>query len=209
MKRARFVWMAALVCGVLLLSCGRAEAQRFGFSFGGPRGGFSFSYGRGYYGGYGPYGVYRPGISVGVGGYPGYGYSYPYRYYDAGFYPGYYYSMPAYSSVAPTYYAAPYATPAYDTGSAARIEVRLSDGNAEVWFDGHKTRQTGTSRTFTTPALEPGSYTYQISAAWYQGDRLVTQERHVTVRPGASTLVDFEVQTLPTPRKAEEGKPPQ
>jgi hypothetical protein len=49
--------------------------------------------------------------------------------------------------------------------------------------------------------LSPGEHSYQISAAWQQDGRLVTQERTVTVSPGARMTVDF---TQAQPERGEE-----
>ena len=42
--------------------------------------------------------------------------------------------------------------------------------------------------------------TYQISAAWHTGGKLITQERTVNVAPGARVAVDFNPERLPPPK---------
>src|SRR5262249_7084220 len=84
--------------------------------------------------------------------------------------------------------------------NTAQVVVRLPDPNGEVWFNGQKTGQTGTARSFTIPPLEPGhTYTYDISAAWHQDGRLVTQTRKVEVSPGSAVAVDFSTVPPLTP----------
>jgi uncharacterized protein (TIGR03000 family) len=197
MKRWLSIWTVAAGCGLLSWS-EPAAAQSF-----------SFSYGGGHYrhpGGYYP-GSYYPGYGRGYDYYPGYG-----------AYDGYYgrrayrdpygsrYAQPGYHSHSYPRYSEPvYVDPLYAAGRAsARIDVRLPDRQGDVWFDGRKTDGIGARRSFATPPLPPGTYTYSISAAWHQGGRLVTEERTVTVRPGTSTLVDFtQPLFLPSPTRVE------
>jgi uncharacterized protein (TIGR03000 family) len=69
--------------------------------------------------------------------------------------------------------------------------------DAEVYFDGTPTTQTGTRRVFYTPALAAGAnYTYSIRAAWTEDGRPVQQTRTVPVQAGARVSVDF---TSPLP----------
>lgn len=73
----------------------------------------------------------------------------------------------------------------------ARIEVRLPSANAQVWLDGVRMTQTGISRRFVTPELDPKSrYSYEIKVRWDNGS---SQEdtRRVSVRAGDSLMVDF------------------
>lgn len=153
-----------------------------GYGYGGYYDGYG--YGRGYYDGYG----YGRGYGY---GYPGYSsYYYPSYSYGPGYNYGYWNGGYGY---APSYgggYGPSYAMPTQQDSSTATVQVKLPDANAEVWFDGQKTRQNGSTRTFTTPPLD-GQYQYQISAAWHQDGRLVTQERTVSVKPGANVTVDF------------------
>ena len=130
-----------------------------------------------------------PGLTVGYGsGYGGYGYSYPYSY------GGTYYSEPSYV------YAEPSSTPSYyyspsDTAqnpNVALIEVKVPE-NAELWFEGDKTSQTGAVRHFRSPELQPGKmFTYDIRARWTDaGGKEVDRTKQVKVQAGARAGVDF------------------
>ena len=126
--------------------------------------------GWGGYRGYGYRSGYGYGNSVGVGIYIGGPYrSYPYGYYG-----------PAYPAYAPGYYAPIYVAPAASLSRTAPAEQapspqpaearnssqRMVDTavhvtvrapkDAEVWFGGQKTRQTGAVRRFVSPPLTPG-----------------------------------------------------
>lgn len=109
--------------------------------------------------------------------YSGYGYGYPYSY-------------------APVYRPSP-AAAAAPLSNTAWVQVILPDADGEVWFNGSKTGQAGTTRFFESTPLEPGrSYTYKVTAAWHRNGELVTAERSVGVTSGNSTVVDF---TRPSP----------
>ncbi|HZZ82531.1 MAG TPA: TIGR03000 domain-containing protein, partial [Gemmataceae bacterium] len=74
----------------------------------------------------------------------------------------------------------------------ANIRVIVPDANAQVWFDGTLTKQTGTDRLFSTPTLTNGSTgTYRVRASWMQNGKETIQERAVTVSPGQTYIVDF------------------
>jgi uncharacterized protein (TIGR03000 family) len=138
-------------------------------------------------------GNWRGGVYVGPGyGYYGRGYGYygrGYGYY-APYYGSYYYGSPATS-----YYYEPETTTYVQPAAAAdtaHIRVLVPDANARVWFDGALTQQSGTDRMFHTPSLTVGStYNYRIRASWMQGNREMTQERTVSVTPGATAVADF------------------
>jgi uncharacterized protein (TIGR03000 family) len=69
--------------------------------------------------------------------------------------------------------------------------------DAEVFFDGSPTTQTGTERVFASPPLTPGArYSYSIRARWTADGRPVEQTRAVPVTAGAQVRVDF---TAPLP----------
>jgi uncharacterized protein (TIGR03000 family) len=179
---------ALLACmSWLLLAPGNAEAQRFG------RRGF---------GGYG------------YGGYGGYGY-YPYSGYGYAPYGGYAYTVPGpYNHVPYNMYSGPYQgntivqPRSYNsyyqpngnyvdssTGDRAQITVRVPRPDAQVWFEGQQTQQTGMQRTFSSPPLERGyQYSYNIRARWRQGDRDMDQTRTINVQPGQTSTVDFSTQ---------------
>jgi len=198
----------ALVAVTLLASASEVFAQRG--SFGGGRGGVSFSIGSGYYGS-GYYG--SPYYYGGSGYYGGRGYySSPY-YYGSGYYsPGYYsYSpsynygtMPSYSYSGPVIQTAPIETrqSAYSDPNAATITVLVPTADAQVWFDDNPTAQRGMQRMFHTPSLQQGG-TYMIKARWTENGRTIDQQRQVQVQPGQSATVDFRrnpAENVPLPR---------
>jgi uncharacterized protein (TIGR03000 family) len=149
-------------------------------------------YGRGFYG--------WPGYGIGLSGWPywgSYGYS-SYQpsyssYYAQDYYPDYYpstlsgyYSPPDVTVVNPS---AP--TPAAPATDAALVEVRVPP-DAQVWFDGNPTTQTGEVRTYASPALpRDRAFHYDIRARWTDGGKVVDQTRSVEVRAGQRTTVDF------------------
>jgi uncharacterized protein (TIGR03000 family) len=74
---------------------------------------------------------------------------------------------------------------------SAIMDVRVPAG-AEIWFEGAKTGQSGSTRTFVSPPLEKGqTFTYEIRARWTQDGKPVEQTRHVNVRAGENVQVDF------------------
>ncbi len=80
--------------------------------------------------------------------------------------------------------------PPVEKGSA-KLTVRVP-ADADVFFDGSPTTQTGTQRVFVTPALEAGSnYTYSIRARWTENGQPVQQTRTIPVKAGANLVVDF------------------
>jgi uncharacterized protein (TIGR03000 family) len=152
------------------------------------------------------YASYYPFLGLAYGLARGYGYnsynSFYYPYYDTP-----YYGVPAYNGGSypldygpPPYYGTPPNGGQAPAASAnqAQVIVTMPNAEGEVWFDGQKTRQSGVTRTFLTPPLD-GTYSYQISAAWYQNGRLVTDERTVKVSPGVQVAVSFSPDLLPPP----------
>lgn len=64
--------------------------------------------------------------------------------------------------------------------------------DAEIWLDGVKTNQTGASRRFESPALQPGGvYTYDVRARWIEQGRAVEQSQVVLVHTGDQVRVNF------------------
>jgi uncharacterized protein (TIGR03000 family) len=176
---------------LVLASAGVSSAQwrsRGGWYGGGWYGGRAYGYGA-YYPYYGYYGYgYRPYYGS---------YYYPYRYGYYGYYPNYYYE-PSYSYYTPSslyvapavtsYQASYYSPPA---NNFANVEVRVP-ANAEIWFDGVKTNQTGELRNFSTPPLEAGrNFSYEVRARWTEDGKPVERTRTVRVRAGERTVVDF------------------
>jgi uncharacterized protein (TIGR03000 family) len=180
-----------------------------------------------YYGGFhGPFygaGLYRPyygfglglglglGLGYGLGG--GFGYGGYAPYYGAGYGaavpPAVVYAPGAYGN---GYGAAPGAAlpppngqtqspPAPD--NAAHLQLIVPD-NAEVWFDGARTSQTGKVREFTSPTLTPGSnYTYKISVRYIDAKgQPVNDTRNIHVRPNDWFSIDFTRPEPPNPPTA-------
>jgi uncharacterized protein (TIGR03000 family) len=159
--------------------------------------GFGLGYGLGSYGlGYG-LGGYGLG-GYGYGGYGGYGsyggYSYP-SYYGSTYtnapsyvgYSSYYPPVDTTDYVAPAAYNVEPATP----DNEAHITLNVP-ANAEVWFDGDKTSQTGPTREFVSPPLTPGqTYTYVVRARWTENGRPVDQTRELHVRANQQTIENF------------------
>jgi uncharacterized protein (TIGR03000 family) len=76
--------------------------------------------------------------------------------------------------------------------------VRVSDANAEVWFQDYKTQQRGTVRQYESDNLDPNqTYTFKIRARWMQNGQQIDQTRQVQGRAGQNVMVDFTAQ----PRK--------
>jgi uncharacterized protein (TIGR03000 family) len=75
--------------------------------------------------------------------------------------------------------------------NSVTMNVRVPAG-AEIWFEGSKTGQTGTTRTFVSPPLEPGrGFTYEVRARWTDNGKEVDRTRQVHVRAGEKVDVDF------------------
>jgi uncharacterized protein (TIGR03000 family) len=192
------------------------DGRGFGVSVGNPYyGGYGWGYG-GY--GYGT-GWYGPGYGYGSSyNLPSAYYTYPGSY-SGTYYAGNYYT-PSYNgtSYAPgstysptTLYpsqmvAATTGTTGYLGGMrntqsfyppnmqdnrTAMISVQTPP-DAEIWFEGEKTSQTGTSRLFRSPPLEAGqNYSYDVKARWMENGKPVEQTRNVRVRAGEMAQVNF------------------
>lgn len=154
-------------------------------------GGYGLGYG---YGGYG-YGGY--------GGYASYGSSYGAGYGSSGL--GLGYVPPSYDS-APAVPDAAAADQQPPVDNAIHLQLTVPE-NAEVYFDGAKTSQTGTTREFTSPALSPGQrYAYKISVRYPGPDgQPVNDTRQIFVRPNDWFSVDF---TRPAPSDQPPVMPP-
>ena len=179
-----------LVAITMLASANDAFAQRWR----GGRGGWGGYYGRGYYG-RGYYGR----------GYYGGSFYGPYLgFYNRPYYAPYSYS---YGYSAPDYYypdAPEIRQSFYPPEQSATVSVTVPTADAQVWFDNAATTQRGTQRTFHSPALQPGNYSYTIKARWTQNGQSVDQQRQVQVQPGQSVGVDFRGksgESPPTPIK--------
>jgi len=152
--------------------------------------------GRGYYDS--PY--YRQD-SYGQRGYQGW-YGQPrsyqpyYRSYDGYYYPDTLTQVPA-TEYRQSFY------PEIASQQSSTVMVMVPTPDAKVWFDDSPTAQQGMQRTFNTPPLDPGTYTYTIRARWTENGQKVERQRQVRVQPGQSATVDFrfdKAERLPRPQ---------
>jgi len=167
-----------------------------GRGFGVPVGGYNpyyYSFGYTSYG-YTPYGY-------GYGAYPGYRMGIYYAS-TSNYRPSTYTPTPATSrispastvavntSVRPASYESYYpANPV--TSQTALIEVRVP-AEAEVWFDGEKSIQTGLERSFRSPALQPDTiYSYEVKARWTENGKPVEKMRKVRIMKGEQIRITF------------------
>jgi uncharacterized protein (TIGR03000 family) len=190
----------------------------FGVSVGNP---YYGGYGWGY-GGYAPYGYstgwYGPGYVYGSsynwpsayyrpGAYPGNYYAGSYytpSYYGTSYAPGYTYSpttlypsqMVA-STTGTTGYLGgmtntqSFYPPNVQDNRTAMVNVQVPP-DAEIWFEGEKTSQTGASRLFRSPPLETGqNYSYDVKARWMENGKPIEQTRTARVRAGEMAQVNF------------------
>ena len=159
--------------------------------------------------GYPYYYGYYPAMSL---YYPGY-YNYGYYPYGLGYSPGYAYYYPSYSYGNPwsypttgttDYYTAPASSYRYgstDTSgyySAApsantvKLNVRVPDSDAQVWVEGELTRQSGRTREYTSPPINPDrNYVYEVRARWMENGRTMDQTKRLPVRANDTLTVDF------------------
>jgi len=156
-------------------------------------------YGNGFYGNYG-----SP--------YYGYGHSYGYQPYGYNSNYGSYYGTPSYTTLQPIQDTTVYPYNSYQSSyppssviptdmsnNTAMIEVTVP-ADAELWFDGTKTQQTGTKRYFTTPPLPPGqTFTYEVRMGAPNGGDNSGTTRRVEVQAGKRSTVNF-TETAGTPR---------
>jgi uncharacterized protein (TIGR03000 family) len=64
--------------------------------------------------------------------------------------------------------------------------------DAELWFNGAATKQTGPERAFITPPLPPGKRgEYAVRARWVENGKPIEQFRIVTVQAGGQAKVVF------------------
>jgi uncharacterized protein (TIGR03000 family) len=96
---------------------------------------------------------------------------------------------PATTPAAPTN---PPAAPAEQGKSAATIQIQVP-ANATIWFGEQKMTQTGATRTFKSPPLDPAkAYAYQVKVSWpTPGGKDYSTEHEITVRAGQTTIIDF------------------
>ena len=78
---------------------------------------------------------------------------------------------------------------------AAKAEITVVvPADAELFFDGDPTTQSGAERLFVTPALKPGvTFHYNLVARWKSDGKVVEQKRTVEVVSGGRARVNFLV----------------
>src|ERR1019366_7946734 len=92
--------------------------------------------------------------------------------------------------------------------SATATVVVLVPEDAKLYFDGNGTKQTGTTRTFTTPPVKVGTELYyQLKADVVREGKLLTQTKKVAIRGGETTHVDFSSDTPEATPQADEALP--
>jgi uncharacterized protein (TIGR03000 family) len=76
-------------------------------------------------------------------------------------------------------------TPSVSSAEApVTIQVRLPE-DAEMWVDGKKMAEKGSSRRFQSPPLAPGQdYVYELRVRWKEDGRTMDYTRNITVRAG-------------------------
>jgi uncharacterized protein (TIGR03000 family) len=106
------------------------------------------------------------------------------------------YGRPVYSQRVP-YRATPSYTANYAPAAAparaanVQIDLRVPTG-AKVWFDGAATTQTGTSRTFVSAPLTPGSqYSYTVRVQWSVDGQVIERTRDISFMAGDHVQLDF------------------
>jgi uncharacterized protein (TIGR03000 family) len=91
----------------------------------------------------------------------------------------------------PANYQSYYAGPSVEADKA-RVRVIVPTPDAQLVVEGQQMASTGLDRSFISPSLQTGgTYNYTIRATWRAGDREVSREKQVTVRPGQETVVQF------------------
>jgi uncharacterized protein (TIGR03000 family) len=87
---------------------------------------------------------------------------------------------------------APVPAGAVATSAAPAVVAVHLPADAELWFDGSATGQTGSDRTFTSPPLPSGkAFHYAVRARWTEGGKRVEQFQMVTVQAGQQARATF------------------
>lgn len=161
-------------------------------SYYGQLGGYSGRSGVGYGLNYPFYGSGRVSNLPYLGYSSGWGGSFPYSYYGYNSSPYYEYSS-AYG-VSPMDYgmtAAQSQIPPPPKDDMAHILVVVPE-NAELWFNGTQTKQSGPMREFISPKLTVGKrYAYDIKARWQENGKTVEQTRTAHVQANNWQAIDF------------------
>jgi uncharacterized protein (TIGR03000 family) len=75
---------------------------------------------------------------------------------------------------------------------SARLKVLVPRDDAELTIDGKPTKQTGKTREFETPPLEPGNYLYTVTAVIKPNNyTTITRTREIKIQPGKEVEVDL------------------
>jgi uncharacterized protein (TIGR03000 family) len=89
----------------------------------------------------------------------------------------------------PTTYRANY--PPNYSSLPATIEL-VVPADAQVWFNGQATAQTGSVRRFVTPPLNAnGDYSYEVKVRWTRNREPVEETRNIPVVAGAFRRLDL------------------
>ncbi|HEV3255482.1 MAG TPA: TIGR03000 domain-containing protein [Gemmataceae bacterium] len=101
----------------------------------------------------------------------------------------------------------PSAVPTPAREPVAYLEVQVP-ADAQIWLEGAKTKQTGTSRLFVSPSLNAGEeYTYEVRVRWTQDGREVEQVQQVAVHAGDRLHLTFPATPKPEPLPAPSADP--
>jgi uncharacterized protein (TIGR03000 family) len=159
------------------MSGGRGGGFYGGNSWGGGWGGYNNN--RGWSGYYNP-GYYSSN--------PGY---YNQGYYNQGYYSNYpsnnnnYSQQPSYGGYQSFYPSNP------NANQSAYVRLRVP-ADAEVWFEGQKTQQTGTDRLYVSPPLDRNrNYVYDVKVRWTENGQQVERDRKLTVQGGTQADASF------------------
>jgi len=111
------------------------------------------------------------------------------------------YAYPVYVESPPVYYPPPpppeqrsyYPPEPPPAPKTATIDLYVPT-NAEVWFQGRKTNQTGSFRQFITPPLDVGvSSSYELQVRWTDQDGQAHETtRQLTVQPGSQLMLNLQ-----------------
>jgi uncharacterized protein (TIGR03000 family) len=179
MRGQRAYAAAGLLC-LAVAGVGRAGGIGNAMYYGPYTGGEPYSYAE-------AYGYMLPFTSAGFSGpwtYPHDWTGYPYRHW----------AFPACGTKGYPKYV-PYADDlcAYPPGPPAPAAVVVQvPADAELWFDGARTAQTGPNRTFESPPLPGGKiYHYVVRARWTENGKAVEQIRMVSVQAGQQARLSF------------------
>jgi uncharacterized protein (TIGR03000 family) len=78
------------------------------------------------------------------------------------------------------------------TSSAPAVVAVHVPADAELWFDGSRTDQTGSDRSFESPPLPPGKvFHYTVRARWMDGGKRMEQFQLIQVRAGQQARATF------------------